>query len=253
MALILSKTTTDKCIILSTRQALIYPFVAPGWTDLRLGMFLSVTQLGADDGTSGLAETIITTGIPSDRAWFGFKENNDIQPQQAGTHFIGLGSVDGFPDNATNELLASALFSGAPGTDIWAVTSRNCVAQQWDGTTWVGATGVSNIIQIKLPQNTINAGGYAGLFMMRLTRASGSTTITNAVYGIVAGAAHSSIILFSNDPNIGAIRAQLANIGAYSPFGQSNNIGTVPDAIYAYWPFHNSRLRIHAIVLEKFA
>ena len=57
MAKIYSKAG-EKMIICAVREAHYRSFQATDWVDLRVGFFLSLTQAGADDTTTGLSETI---------------------------------------------------------------------------------------------------------------------------------------------------------------------------------------------------
>ena len=52
------KTVDDRAIILNPRAYYAHPFLAPDWTDLRVGFFLSLTDKTNDDLTTGFAETI---------------------------------------------------------------------------------------------------------------------------------------------------------------------------------------------------
>ena len=239
----------DKCLILDTRQAMIYPFVAPSWMDLRIGFFLSLCRATNNADITSLAETLTTLGTPSDRFWVGIKQNNSILPNTAGTTFIGYCS-NPMPENPTSSILqTSDIAIGATNNNYWRHNNVNANALRMiNGTTAVNA-GAS--CYPHFPQNAVNAGGNATLILLRLTRASGVATSM-----VVAGAGsvvNSGDVLYDSVCAISTIRAQFRSATWATHNLATADIVTVPDALYAYWPFISSKLRIHAVCLEKFA
>jgi hypothetical protein len=98
-----------------------------------------------------------------------------------------------------------------------------------------------------LPQNTAGAGGYATLVMLRYQRddyAGRAKTIRMSVK--ITPGANSSDILFSNTPSKSILETNLATFPTPAQQLGPVQITTVPNCLYLYWPFRNSRLRIHA-------
>ncbi len=251
MGLIYAQTAQDKALILGQRQALIYPFTAPNWTDLRLGLFLSLTDNVNNDSQAGLTESFAEATF-ADRFWIGFKNNgNDIIPANAGSSFIGaMGGNGSAAMGGSIKVDPSTGGTTTTGTTYWRAYNTVSLIQAviWDGVTLLihpqFLTGGLQVNGFYLPQNAGAAGGYSVLMIMRMTRA---TSIATSITVDNSGAN----VAYSSTPTIAAIRA-LLRTSTYTP-SAAQPVTITPDAVYVYWPFFNSRLRIHALVLEKFA
>src|SRR5215471_417971 len=201
----------DQCLILDTRQAFIYPFTAPNWTDLRFGYFMSICQpLAANNGlTSGLGETLTTSGTQSDRFWIGIKDSSTALPVNSATQFIGWSNRLG-TDNSTSSIVST--FSS---NNYWTETGSSGIPCPviFDGTTFKiqGSTAY-----LMFPQVAANVGGNALLSMFKLTRPTGSSlTVTATWYSKTIGGQGCYSGLFTSSPTIAAIRAEFRNLPAY--------------------------------------
>jgi hypothetical protein len=94
----------------------------------------------------------------------------------------------------------------------------------------------------------VGAGGYAVLLAIRLTRPS-PTSRSITAYVKRGNAAD---MLYSDTPTKELIRNMMGAWPDSSLIGPAQ-LAAVPNAIYCYWPFHNSRLRIHSVGVLKFA
>jgi hypothetical protein len=245
-------TVSDHTLILTTRTQMIVPFIAPDWTDLRVGFFLSVTDATGDDTITGLGENIINHVEgrgPSDRYWIGLKDRSQSLPKSANTRFIGFSNASG--EDATIEhsgntsLTSSDLAIGTSNAYFWR--PNNSAGMQRSGGIWqdfhprhLSTDGV----QQHFPQNTAGAGGYATLLALRITRPDkDSRVITVRVPHM---ALRSADVLFSNTPTLELLRSTLLAFPTTVQQWGPNQLSALPDALYCYWPFNNSRLRIHA-------
>jgi hypothetical protein len=113
-----------------------------------------------------------------------------------------------------------------------------------------GTTGVANFNDcfIHLPEDPANAGGYATLVMLRITRPNGTS---HALTVRIKQGTHSSDILFTSDPSADRLEVNLYNYPSVVQTKTINNMANIPDALYLYWPFLNSRLRCHALGFAK--
>ena len=216
-----------------------------------MGFFLSATQLNPnDDTTSGLGETITSTRFSAaEKCWIGIKTNNYLLPTNAGTGFIGYTNADLRPGaRGDSGLVASDTGTGTtPPLYFWRPKdSLSFVSGAIvDGTT---SAGTFNDCYLHLPEDPANAGGYATLVMLRITRPNENS---HALTVSIKQGTHSSDVLFTSDPSAGTLEVNLAN---YPPVVQTkivNNMVNIPDALYLYWPFLNSRLRCHALGFSK--
>jgi len=253
---IFDKGPGEKNLILGVRQAAVYPF-AGSWMDLRAGFLLSLTKAAADDDPSALTEHVGTytgTQLTSNRHWFGLKTNNTSFPRTSGLSFIGFtntfhgGTSDQQDDSA---VISSDSQRGTSTNQYWwrptnfsdsVDENPHWGFQVWDGTAQRFAGGGHFP---HLPQVPASAGGYSTLVAFRIRRPSPtSMKLTfevpkpTSIYG--------SDILWTNTPSKPLLQAQLSAwsfpVDTRGPYTFS---GATPDAMFAYWPFHNSRLRIH--------
>jgi hypothetical protein len=240
---------TDKAVVLGNREAIVYPFTCPSWLDLRVGFYLSICS-NDESSITGLAETLATLGNPADRPWMGLKQNNDIMPNTAGTTFMGFCSLS-VPDNPSDsKVLSSDLDSGTSNANYWRgvdVGNLNTF-RMMNGTSSLNGAGP---YYIHMPQNAGAAGGNATLVLMRFTRPSGASTVITMSHW-KSGVDQSADYLYDSVCSLASMRAafRAATFGAI--FAPTDIAGAVPDALFLYWPFLNSRLRVHAVCIEKF-
>ena len=265
VAEIFLKGTSDNTLILETRCQLVYPFDAPGWMDLRVGFFLSVCSTSADDPPSpitGLSESIpVPPGrgglLAQDLFWAGIKSNNDSLPYASQVGFIGFSNSGGNnPGLFPSDLVSSDGGIGTTNNNFWR--PRTLLRNNIDGPNALIIDGVSrpaalfNNVQQHFAQvwDGTSAHPYATLLMLRIVRPTSSSR--NLTVTIKQGT-NSGDVLFTNTPTSDLLET---NLSAYPTVVQSANIPdmhNIPDSIYLYWPFHQSRLRCHALGFMKFA
>jgi hypothetical protein len=225
-----------------------------------VGWFLSLTQAGADDVTTGLQEILSFGGGPFEgppqRYWIGLKNRGAALPGTANVSFAGFtnrppGNADGGGDSRLDSsdkgLGTSNAYFWRPNN--WANPSYSFLMLDGQITRASGGGAVGNALAQHFPQDPVGAGGYTVLLAMRLTRPTpGSKTIT--VY--VKSAADSADVLYSDTPSTAEIEDALRAWPASYVIGPVE-LARVPDAIYCSWPFQNSRLRIHSVGVLKAA
>lgn len=257
MATVINKGGTDKTVIMGIRELVAQPFQAPEWLDLRVGFLLSVTKAANDDDPTGLVEEIGTD--PAQLTW------NDririgLTDSATGTIFIGFtnrGSASRVLTPGTSKLVSSDIGVGA--TNAWFWRSANSVSNYWsfqivDNTDSQRAISGDGS-QVHFPQDVANAGGYAVLHSMRLTRDNTRTrgNIITVTTKKATGGGHSGDVLFTNAPTAALLQTNLQSfpttVQQFGPIEMSQ----VPDVLLVYWPFRNSRIRIHAMGVVKAA
>jgi hypothetical protein len=256
MAEIYQKTPADKTLILGVRESMIYPFQAPNWVDLRLGFFLSLTTAAADDVIPTVGETLTTSGQfqPENRYWIGLKSNDPGMPG-ASSRFIGFcnGRAPTAADPGNSVLVSSDIGLGTTNSNYWRPTNSwdNTLAAGMLGGGWLLASAADGVQQ-HFPQSEAGAGGYAVLLGIQLLRSTGtSQTVTVKL----KSSGHSGDMLYSSAPTLDLLLSSLQNwptgVQQLGPVTFSTPPAGVGDALYCYWPFLNSRLRIHAVGFVK--
>jgi hypothetical protein len=267
---IYDKGPGDKTLILVPRTHMVYPFQAPNWTDLRVGFFLSVTDATNDDlinDAGGLMNQTILNGAdgmgPQERYWIGVKDRSDILPKNPNTSFVGFSNAG--PQDSTQEtighsrLTPSALNGGTSDLNYWrpnhATTTSGAEPRpgfQRSGGIWqsfhprfLSTDGV----QQYFPRANIGVAGgpagYATLLALRITRPDKDSKVLTV--RVPHYATRHTNILFTNTPTLDILRANLQAFPTTVQQWGPNTVNPVPDALYCYWPFSNSRLRIHAV------
>jgi hypothetical protein len=247
------KTVDDKVVILNTRTKLWQGFSAPNWIDLRVGFFLSLTEETADDTITGLGETIAQPLGVSDRYWIGVKDRSNVMPKTQGVPFIGFtNAARGVPreplTSGDSRLTTSDIGVGTTNANFWRPNAsnqnyRSFMMQDGIATRAYGGTA-SNALAQHFPQNVGGAGGYAVLLGIRLQR---SRANSRAITASVKSNAHSADMLYSSVPTNDLLRTSLAASWPTSQTFGPVEFLTVPTALFLYWPFYDSRLRIHAM------
>jgi hypothetical protein len=253
MAKIYDKGPGEHVLICAVREAHIRPFQATDWLDLRVGFFLSLTQAAADDTITGLTETIGTDPqVPwSDRIAIG------VTDSITGQTFLGYTNLAGsrLVSIGRSKLVSSDIGIGTTNTRFWRPTNEHSD----NDTVRIIDSGLSRATvgdgsQPHFVQDVAGAGGYSTFFGLRFTRPNStnrSRIVTMSVKKTVGG--HSSDILISSTPTNAIGEAQLesfpTDVQTLGPVELTN----VPDSFYFYWPYHNSRLRIHELCIVKVA
>lgn len=227
-----AKNTTDITLIPDVRAALLYPFDAGLWTQIRIGLAISPTS-DADPNASPVAESR-TASTFSDWIAIGLKnsDNEDLPGQSANARFAGMLNAS---TTSVMQLVGGRYSMPlSMGTTIGLTVDKRGVAGTIgdSGTLWSVAnlTGNATYCAVLQLQFTV---ANRGLINQQITMGWN--------YGVHA-------------VTVGAIRAQLAGFTAINgQFETYNFAGTLPDALFIRWPFLQNRCRIHAVVVEKFS
>ncbi len=255
----------EKIVIWAVRELLPQRFTAPGWIDLRIGFLLSIVgpidPTDDDDPTEvGVEEigTVERTAI-SDRFFIGVLDG------ATGQTFMGFTNIGQTGTNSDSGGTSNVVSSdGGIGTDnayFWRPANLNgpdpaaidkSVAII-DGGLVRAASGTGS--QIHFPQDTANAGGYATLLMLRLQRdnaAGRAKIISVSTKRDVTN--HTANVVFTDTPSKALLTSYL--IDTFPNPAQTLGpleLSQEPNNLYLYWPFHDSRLRCHAMGIYKAA
>lgn len=246
------KGGTEKTLIMAVREALTQRFQATDWVDLRVGFFLSVTQAGADDTITGLAETI---GIEP-RPRMQIMDYFYIGIAVPGICFMGYTNRPTGPVLiGSSKLVSSDQNVGTTNTNFWRPRNelRNHFTLMILDQNIVRATS-SDGSQLHLPQNTGGAGGYATLIGMRFQRddARGRANIIRMSVK-TSYPNYNGDILYNSDPSKSILENNLEGFPTTVQQLGPVEMSQVPDSLFVYWPWFNSRLRIHSAGIVKAA
>ena len=251
-------SSSDQILINGIRESATEPFSAPGWTDLRIGMYISAVKPPSvswptpdpnDDDPTGLAETIShVDNMPSNFMWIGVKDSGLNLP------FGGTGSFIGFMNTNVHLDGDSVLYSSnaAIGSDTTYWLPKNSQDVGWtfmavENNQYRG-TYINN--QIHLVQDVGTVGFYTGLIGIRLLRPNGtSNTVTIQIPHLNT---YQADMQYTNTPDDATLLSQMdpwpVAVQTIGPI----TFNTLPDSLFAYWPFTLSRLRIsNWIVFQK--
>lgn len=239
-------SNNDHTLILDTRASLLQQFKATNWTDLRLTMALSLTSNGANDQQSGLFEILGSSG-DNNHAYIGFKSSDGLLPPS--TNFWGFSTEQ-------QALLTSPAQLYDQGGVLWQPGNNNTIV--FPALLSNGITKQNNTIgQATGPtffEGASPATLYASVFCLRMRRNDPTLAqITTAEVALTnAGGTMNLPSGNVSDTSTGNLRA-LTAAAVFTQILGPFTFSSAPDAIYAYWPFNNSKLRIHNYVVEKYA
>jgi hypothetical protein len=252
MAKIIEKTVSDRTFVMAVHEIVHYPFAASGWTDLRAGFFVSLTKALSDDDPTGLAETLTPADSiqPQGRYWMGLKKFGSYWPTDPNTVFVGFSNRAGSdPDAGASVLSSSDIGLGTTNAYYWRPNNAylsDSSALMLDGRL-VRARSPDGVQQ-HLPQDPTGAGGYSVLLALRLLR---DTPSSNVLTLKIKSSGQSADMLYSNTPSsdllLSGLQSWPSNTIQMGPVQMSQ----VPDSFFFFWPFLNSRLRIHVIGVLK--
>lgn len=236
----------ENCLILNQGEALIYPFSVGSWTELRIGAFFSFTTASSDNATWS-DETSNYTASKNGFFW-GIKDSGISLPISSGASFIGLGINTSFA-GATHVVTASQYVDGAaPGSNFYQLFST--------GTVVTGQTiGGTRLYLASATQQTGTTAfaSYNGIKIQitGLGTAGQSVRLSSSVDS-----------LYTNDTSEVNLRQKLSAFAgsatstfAYFTSGFVGGSGplTLPSSLFLYSPFFNNRVRVHSLVVEKYA
>jgi hypothetical protein len=249
MAKIYQKTVpaNEKVLINAVREAYKQPFVASNWMDLRVGFLVSICSSGGDDTITGLAE-VITGPAPiqlpdTDRTSIGLTDT------ETGNLFIGYTNRNPLQGRGgSSNLISSDEAIGTTNANFWRVTTNpsglpvlNPSIAIFESEQIRAASPQGS--EFHLVQSTAGAGGYATLIALRLQRDRGNSKTIRV--SVKKTNVHNGDISYTNTPDQATLLAALESFPAVVNTLGPISLARVPDAIWCYWPFHNSRLRIH--------
>lgn len=238
--------TPEKMVILNVRAYEIHPFIAPNWLDLRVGFFLSLTSEAGLDDPAALAETIpdMGQGLPTEEHYFIGVSH------QAPSVFIGFTNATG-PDPTNykgDSMLISSGAGLAAGTDFWRPKNSDndrYAAGIFEAGHQRGVTPLG--LQQHFPQTPATAGGYAVMLGLQLLRDNPNSLTIRAN---IKSDANSADMLYSNTPTLEVLKAALQTWPPSQQLGPVT-LSAAPNNLFFYWPFRQSRLRIHSYGLLR--
>jgi hypothetical protein len=251
-----------KCLILDPKESLIYPFDFGEWEEIRVGVALSVTNISGfnqplqDESILNIYQEDYTNNF-----YLGIKSNNESYPNINSCSYIGIGPrvtysgevTDLYARNLGFGCLLGYYSSDLPSVYSWIMPS--------------GATGYNYL-------NNINGGNlylppvfnqtgtdtyFCNLFGMNIKIKDKGTSNQSFSFSIYQTYALEDFFPF---PSLANMRSTLttATMGNNIVTGYFtstyNNTGVpapIPDAFYISNPFNLNRLRIHNILIEKYA
>ncbi len=238
----------EKCLVLEPKELLIYPFdFGSGWTHIRLGTFHSYTSIyGYNDGF--IAEQSYTS-TPAGSFYYGFMYSpNDELPYSNNTIFMGVAGMTGLSQYVIlNVNSGPQMLANSNSTPLWITQGQltGYAPPAFSSTLLHGQTA------LLASGDTVFAGGAQVIFEVN-TGAKTYRLSTNAGTSIINPTANTTTAI---------LRSSMANYaisntytGYYTTnFTSTGDLLPMPNKAVIYSPFVLSRLRIHNLVVEKYA
>lgn len=276
MATIFQKipSSGENCLILENGEALIYPFNIGDWTEMRMSIGFSFTS-PSNDNAAITAQSISSSTSPKNSMFIGlFSGNNNSLPFSNNTSFIGFGNRTGHSVSLTTTSTPGGFqcYAGlitnstqAPGSStpvgsmhgfssLNSLFNINNYSSLRDSATYfavtngvqntfLNTTGSTNFAVIESMQFNINNKGQVGQNIdLRWNNNGATSPKTNMSI--------EQLSLYNQNTS-----SQSALTGLYYSSALSST-GTpldIPNKLLVHFPFSQNRVRIHSILIEKYA
>lgn len=250
MSTVFQKTLIDTCLVLDSREALTCPFDLGNWSEIRVGVELSYVSStgagynivpGADEHqaatvlTNGFLMGLRNTGTP-------FPDNVSgvylgFVPTATNTHGIAARISEGrIIDDFINTFLPVGMINGPAIVTNLSNSTSKCV--------YIGGTSVSGTTNYAAQQGIrirMTGQNTPGQYMMIDVFNNTLNYVTPNVTGLR--------FFLSNMPNVAS--------GFYGPltntFTSNGTPLAVPNAFFVYSPFQSGILRVHTIIVDRYA
>lgn len=233
MATIFEKVAAsgERCIILDPREGVLYTFNFGDWRQIRMAAFVSLTNINDNNGAIS-DETITPNGLGRNQFYFGFKDSGLLVPVSTGSLFAGFVGSDSLTNNisittSSNVLGGSNMISTLSGSLITSKTTFSNIFRVGTSGTNFANTGYGQFNCVTLNRNA----SYTGIAQFN----SPSVDFTDVSLRNLRALLDSSVTLNANG---------LCCSGYFS-----NDLNSA----FIYSPFNNNRIRVHALVVEKYA
>lgn len=245
---------TGAMIILDPRERLLYPFNLGEYSEVRFGMLYSWTAATGDNITPQSDRAYATT--PIGYSYMGFSNFNSgtvqFPIQTSGFDFIGIvGSsqdVNNSPGVTNNS--TTLTYPGGQGS-----AGNFCLGYRTDqgGSSSSSAANVFNTNTIFNVTVAGSTGTLAGSMGMRLSFPTSTGYSFNMFYN---NGSTAEVLLANLRTGVAAqMETQTSNyVGYFTTGGAATGYGmSKPNSIYIYNPMLNTRMRIHALLVERYA
>ncbi len=259
MATIFQKVAGEQCLILGSREALIYPFDVGSWSEIRVGYYISLTS-ASDDNALSTNETSSYAGSFKNSMYWGLKDSGSALPTQAAVAFVGWGQTS--TQARTSRIVNhDPVFDGNPYVMLEVGDNVSLFVQSPSrmisyGTAHVHSqanVGDGQFMITPVPANgTGTAVGYAAYYTEQYikTNVGGKNTISFGTAASLPAEAH-NITNLRNRILASSYTTMLTGWATTDQTSAGTNLDL--NSLFIYMPFVSNRLRIHAIVIEKVA
>ena len=244
----------EHLVIMAVREALSQPFTATNWTDLRVGFFVSACQTAdpaGDDVTTGIGEVIGTDPV--------LLASTDYYIAGIGysgspANFLGYsnqGTGPRTPTFGSSRLVTSDSGVGTTNTNYWRIINGvlpDETIQITEGTT-IRAHGRGWVLHVAQDATGV-AAGYATLLRLRYQR---DNATSRAKIITMSAPVNVSDAIYTNDPSATAMQNDLESFPTSVVQCGPVQLANAPNKLVWYWPYHQSRLRVHSVGILKVA
>ena len=226
MATIYQKISgVDQCLILDSREALLYPFDVGEWNEIKIAAMISLVG-NSGDNTPAVGEYIAPTSNSKDKIFFGIKDGSNFMPYSSGSTFFGLATPNFLAVHNATQLSAIYNVYTSGSSQIAVQTAIN-----------------ANRTPLLITNNVTGDTNYLSFLSYRVVK-------NGNIFSGSASAEDPNNFL----PDMTYLRQKIRN-ASYHPFATWFITGGIynvnMDNVFIYLPLFESRLRIHNILVEK--
>lgn len=247
----ISGANQEQCLILGPREALVYPFNLGEYQEIRFGIFFSMTA--ANDSNTAYTNETVGTGNPKNKLYIGFKDHSVNFPFTPNSSFIGNGSLPSTNNGAgvanvalSNQAIVTVSSGGSTMANIYSISGENGT-QVFSGYN-LRSIALGSPLRIPTTAQVTSTTNYMSFFGGKLLQTGSqfsyfSTYDNLNTYG--TGTQLALRTLISRFPNQDGINGINGISGIFS--------GAQLNSLFIYMPFSGNQVRIHGLVVDKYA
>jgi len=229
----------ENCIILEPKESLIYPFEFGNWNEIRITTTFSCTSL-SDNNASWVNNDSVSyvSGQNQTNAFLYGICSSGFIPERTGT-FIGCG-----PDGVSRSLIitnfSNGIFFGGVNTYYAGTIFNNIIRSAGS----IGAFSFSTQVETS---GVANYAGYSSIGIKISNRGNSNQSYAVAERG---GGSITDVSI----PKLRQYSSQILESDYLTGVFTSDGVALpIPDRLFIYCPLQQNRLRVHSIVIEKYA
>ncbi len=256
MSTIYQINTGEKVLVLEPKEALVYPFNFSGWSEIRVGAYMSLVT--HDSFTGGYTGTKIETSTALDgllynrfdNFFWGITKSGNPFPFQTGSYFVGA-TLNSGAILSEYRITSTPTFSYLDILDQFTVTLQTNVLALTSGgqlLNYKSYTGERAALYFPDGESSTGNNSLAMFNGLKYLYDSGTNNISVSSFGDRSSSNPSVSSLSNLETKIDLFQNPSSN-----PVNGYCDNQNLPSAMFLFSPFTGYRLRVHSFLIRKYS